>query len=145
MAGLLAYMAAGAAAGAGEGMVEMARKQREDSLLSLKRKWEIDDRNEQRAYNEKIDARDRSQKLADRADERAYDAAWRDEERSYKRGLLDEERSRQDARDKRFGHIVDSLIGSESGGRYARDDFRAEIVIVGGWPVDLHHALIRCA
>ncbi len=44
MAGFGAYMLAGAASAAGEGLIERARALREERMTMLKRQWELDDR-----------------------------------------------------------------------------------------------------
>lgn len=44
MAGFGAYMAAGAAAGVGDGLIERAKALREERMNALERQWELDDR-----------------------------------------------------------------------------------------------------
>ena len=59
MPGLLAYAAAGAAAGIGDGIVERARQLREEAMLKLKRQWDQEDAQQQHDWRmEEIGLRD---------------------------------------------------------------------------------------
>lgn len=108
-----------ALAGLGQGILQQASERREDALMSLKRGWDIEDRNAGYARDDTVYARGRSDDLEDygrqRADKlddygRMRNDALSDEARGY---------ARQDAKTGKAANVYASLFGTESGGNFS--------------------------